>query len=183
MRLIFLLKIVPIATLQRCIQVFWRKGISLMEQAVTGVYMVIVMQEDLKAGVEFYTKLGLKVAFHIPDKWCELEVGGVRVGLCPASAVEKGKHTGLVFQVADLMATYEEFKEAGIAFLNEPVTATHGIMVSCADPSGNMFDLYQPTHDNVKKTLQEAGKMCGDDCNFDASRGCCKQSKNPGGCC
>ncbi len=156
---------------------------SMANKMVTGVYMVIVMQEDLQKGIEFYTQLGLKVMFHIPGKWCELEAGGMRIGLCPSPAVEKDRHTGLVFQVADLVASYEAFKDAGITFLNQPVTATHGIMVSCADPSGNMFDLYQPTHDNIKKTLQEAGKMCADTCNFDASRGCCKQPKNPGGCC
>ena len=156
---------------------------TMANKKVTGVYMVIVMQEDLQKGIEFYTQLGLKVMFHIPGKWCELEAGGVRIGLCPSSTIEKGKHSGLVFQVADLMASYEAFKESGVTFLNEPVTATHGIMVSCADPSGNMFDLYQPTHDNVKKVLQDAGKICADSCNFDASRGCCKQPKNPGGCC
>lgn len=154
-----------------------------MAHGVTGVYMVIVMQEDLQKGVEFYTQLGLNVVFHIPGKWCEMEVGGMRVGLCPAGTVEKGRHSGLVFQVEDLAASYESLKAAGVAFLNEPVVATHGIMVSCADPSGNMFDLYQPTHDNVKKTLQEAGKMCGESCKFDASRGCCKKPSGTTGCC
>jgi len=153
-------------------------------QAVTGVYMVIIMQEDLQKGVEFYTQLGLKEVFHIPSKWCELEVGGVRIGLCPAPEVPKGHHSGLVFQVEDLNSTYEMLKEKGISFLNEPVTATHGIMVSCADPSGNMFDLYQPTHDKVKKALQESGKMCADECKFDASRGCCKKTpRSSNGCC
>ena len=156
---------------------------SMVNKTVTGVYMVILMQEDLQKGVDFYTQLGLKVMFHIPGKWCELETGGVRIGLCPASVVEKDKHSGLVFQVADLQASYDAFKDDGITFLNQPVTATHGIMVSCADPSGNMFDLYQPTHDNVKKVLQDAGKICGDGCNFDASRGCCKRPKNSTGCC
>lgn len=154
-----------------------------MVQGVTGVYMVIVMQEDLQKGVEFYTQLGLKMVFHIPGKWCEMEAGGIRVGLCPAESIEKGRHSGLVFQVEDVKVSYDFLKAAGVTFLNEPVTATHGIMVSCSDPSGNVFDLYQPTHDNMKKVLQEAGKMCGDSCGFDASRGCCKKPSSTNGCC
>lgn len=154
-----------------------------MEQAVTGVYMIILMQEDLQQGIDFYTKLGLKVIFYIPGKWSELEVGGIRIGLCPATTVQKGHHTGLVFQVEDVKATYELLKNEGVVFANEPVVATHGIMVSCTDPSGNLFDLYQPTHDKVKKVLEESGKLCKDSCGQKAGGGCCREPQKTSGCC
>ncbi len=155
-----------------------------MVQAVTGVYMVILMQEDLQASTEFYKKLGLKVVFHIPGKWSELEVGGMKIGLCPSPATAKGHHSGLVFQVADVMATYAALKEEGIAFLNEPTVAAHGIMVSCADPSGNMFDLYQPTLDKMKQAIDEAHGLCGGGaCGVCETGSCRKSSKPKTGCC
>lgn len=155
-----------------------------MAQAVTGVYMFILMQEDLKKGMDFYTTLGLKVVFHVPEKWAELETAGIKIGLCPGQPVEKNRHSGLVFQVTDLRAAYEDLKAKGIVFLNEPSVATHGIMVSCADPSGNMLDLYQPTHDKVRKVLEEAGKLCGDRCRTGMQNdACCKSVTERTGCC
>ncbi len=166
-----------------------------MSQAVIGVYMVILMQEDLAVGTEFYKKLGLKLIFHIPGKWSELEAGGIKIGLCPSKIAAKGdhsehvfqatkgSHSGLVFQVTDVVATYKTLQEQGIVFLNEPTVATHGIMVSCADPSGNMFDLYQPTHDKLKKAVHGAGLCPGGACGSNQDESCCKIDKTRTGCC
>ena len=154
-----------------------------MEKAVSGIYMFILMQQDLQKGVDFYTKLGLKVVFCIPGKWAELEINGLKIGLCPAPTVETGRHSGLVFQVEDLQAAYDVLKKEEFPFVNEPTVATHGIMVSCTDPSGNMFDLYQPTHDKVKKALEEAGVMCKGSCGKNGQGACCKTVQKSNGCC
>ncbi len=155
-----------------------------MERAVTGVYMIILMQENLEKAVDFYKKIGLKLVFYIPGKWSEMEIGGVRIGLSPSSVpVARDRHTGVVFQVDDLMVAYQNLKDEGVVFANEPTVATHGIMVSCVDPSGNMFDLYQPTHDKLKKTLEEAGKLCKDSCGKNGQDACCKNIQKSNGCC
>ncbi len=146
--------------------------------------MIIVMQEDLQKAMDFYTKLGLKVVFYIPGKWAELQIGDVKIGLCPtATPLAKNHHTGVVFQVDDVMETYKSLKEDGFEFANEPVVATHGIMVSCVDPSGNLFDLYQPTHDKVKQVLEKAGKLCGDSCGKSNEGTCCRVPQKTNGCC
>lgn len=155
-----------------------------VERAVTGVYMIILTQENLEKAVDFYKKMGLKLVFYVPGKWSEMEIGGVRIGLSPSPLTPgETRLTGLVFQVEDLMVTYQELKDQGVVFLNEPTVATHGIMVTCMDPSRNVFDLYQPTHEKLKKTLQEAGKWCKDSCEKNGQDACCKNIQKSNGCC
>lgn len=136
--------------------------------SIQSLYMVVLMQENLEQALEFYQNLGLKKIFYLPEKWAELELNGIRVGLCPTQAVEKGRHTGIVFQVNDMQAMHDMLVSQGAEFATAPITATHGIMASCFDPSGNKIDLYQPTHDKVKDVLKEAHQ---------------KEAGNVGGCC
>lgn len=153
-----------------------------MVQAVVSVYMIILMQKDLQLGMEFFKKLGLKVVFYIPGKWCELQIGSMKIGLCPALEHETGKKTGIVFEVKDLHLSYQTLKSEGVYFLNEPTVATHGIMVTCSDLSGNIFDLYQPTHDQVKSVLE--GKECCLAQDKDSVNDqCCKNEKIKNSCC
>ena len=135
--------------------------------------MLIVMETDIAKAVEFYQKLGLKLVFHLKDKWAEMRLGDIKFGLCPASTTQEG-HTCIVLEVEDMDGTFKALQEKGIEFLNEPIEATHGIMVSFKDPSGNILDLYQPTPekvaDLVKQTAQkgESDKCCG------SKQDCCK---------
>ena len=145
-----------------------------MQHCVTKVYMIILMQKDLQQGVDFYVQLGLKVIFFIPEKWCELEIDGIKIGLCPSQAPIEAHHSGLVFQVQDLRTLHKTLTEAGIVFLNEPSQATHGLMVSCADPSGNVFDFYQPTHENLKNSLKKESHGCKDGADKNPSKQCCQ---------
>jgi predicted enzyme related to lactoylglutathione lyase len=141
--------------------------------SIRSLYMVVLMQENLEAALAFYQTLGLRKIFYIPEKWAELEIQGVRIGLCPTAKVEKGNHTGIVFEVHDMQTVHDQLLAQGAEFATAPVTATHGIMASCFDPSGNKIDLYQPTHHKVKEVLDEAQKG-----------GCCTQEKEEaqGGC-
>jgi len=155
-------------------------------QAVKKVAMVIVMENDLEAAVEFYKKLGLKLIFHLKERWAEFKVGDLQIGLCPTSEKIEYNRTGIVFEVADLAAFYEAQKD-GLLFLDKPVEATHGIMVSLQDPSGNIIDLYQPTPQKVKDLAQ---KMSDQDscCNGRADEAtqresCCKSEGANQGCC
>ena len=133
--------------------------------------MLILMQPDLEAAVKFYEGLGLTKKFHLEGKWAEFDLDGASVGLCPIKAKDlPDRRTGFVLEVEDLPAFYEEHVDQ-IKFVNEPVEAVHGMMVSFVDPGGNIIDLYQTTPEKVrefaKKAAQEKGKTscCGGDCN------------------
>ncbi len=148
---------------------------------IQSLYMVVIMQEDLEQAVDFYEHLGLAKIFYLPGKWAEFGIQGVRIGLCPSSQVERGKHTGIVFQVHDMQATYDRLSARGVEFATAPISATHGLMASCYDPSGNKIDLYQPTHHKVKEVLDEAQKdgKCTENKKSD-NGGCCQKKDT---CC
>lgn len=134
------------------------KGFGHMSSGhIQHLHMVILMQQDLQAGIDFYTKLGLKLIFHIKDKWAEMKLGNIRFGLCPTGQSMDGHRTGLVLQVDDVRAFYEAHKES-ISFFNEPKEAVHGIMVSFKDPSGNILDVYQPTPEKVTDLIKKAAQ-------------------------
>lgn len=128
--------------------------------------MFILMQKDLEKALSFYETLGAKKLLHIPEKWAEMELCGIKLGLCPFEDTTS-RHTGVVLEVADLDALYSELKEKGIPFINEPVEALHGTLVTFEDPSGNRLDLYQPNLERLDKVLG----------------GCCKKEDDPTPCC
>jgi predicted enzyme related to lactoylglutathione lyase len=155
-------------------------------QAVKKVAMVIVMENNLEAAVEFYKKLGLKLIFHLKERWAEFKIGDLQIGLCPTSEKIEYNRTGIVFEIADLAAFYEAQKDA-LSFLDKPVEATHGVMVSLQDPSGNIIDLYQPTPEKVKDLAQKMGGQdacCGNPANGEEkSDSCCRSEAANQGCC
>lgn len=126
--------------------------------------MIVMMEHDLAAAVEFYKKLGFKLKFHIKEKWAEFELGDIKLGLCPTEDKPLPRRTGVVFEVADVQKIYDENKE-WINFLGNVHVAVHGVMVSVQDPGGNVVDFYQPTPEKVqeliKKTKQEDDGCCG----------------------
>ncbi len=140
------------------------------------VGMVIIMEPNLEAAVEFYKMLGLKLRFHLKEKWAEFDTSNVKIGLCPTSRpAEQLVRTGIVLEVKDLYAAYNALRSA-VTFLSEPTQAVHGIMVSFQDPGGNIIDLYQPTPEKVKELVL---KTVGED-------GCCQATSDDNdksGCC
>lgn len=150
-----------------------------MAQKVTQVYMAVLMQSDMAKAVEFYKKLGLELLFQLEGKWAEFALGQVKIGLSPAPEVQKGTYTGLILQTPDLKKLAEELKADGVEFIAGPEVATHGVMASFLDPSGNRLDLYEPTHEKVREVLEKEGKLCrkSDEVCGDKSKdsGCCKK--------
>lgn len=124
--------------------------------------MVILMEHDLEAAVDFYTKLGFKPVFHLKERWAEFSLENVQVGLCPIEQKFDDFRTGIVFQIDDLKEFYTENKDK-LTFLDQPFEAVHGIMASIKDPGGNIIDLYQPTPDKIAELAQKMaaqGKAC-----------------------
>lgn len=141
---------------------------------ITKINMVILMEHDLDAAVAFYQQLGLRLIFRLKDKWAEFELGGVKIGLCPTSTAQSDFTTGLVLQVDDLYAVYEQLKSS-MNFLNEPMAKAHGIMVSIKDPGNNIIDLYQPTPEILQELMKKNAQK-------ENNKGCCG-SKNDSDTC
>jgi hypothetical protein len=148
------------------------------------VNMIIFLETDIQAALEFYLKLGLVEVFNIPNRWVELQLGDVKIGLCPTSSpVQTIRSTGVVFEIDDVKAFYEKHKTE-FDFLGEPKEALHGIMVSIKDPGGNIIDLYQPTPERIKEVLsQDISELKGQGCNDRKSQFCCKDDDSNDECC
>ena len=57
----------------------------------------------------------------------------------------KGASGGLFFATDDCRATYEELKERGVEFTQEPTEMPYGVDAGLRDPSGNHFRMVQRT--------------------------------------
>lgn len=148
---------------------------------ITKVGMIILLEHDVDAAVEFYKKLGLKQIFHIKDSWAEFALGDVKIGLCPTRQEPHDRITGLVLEVDDVRAFYEKHKDE-MQFKAEPVEKVHGFMASMQDPGGNIIDLYQPTpqkvQDLVKEVVKKDEQAAKEKSPEEAKKGC-----DPADCC
>lgn len=158
-------------------------------RAVKKIAMIIVMENDLQSAVEFYKSLGLTLVFHLENKWAEFKINDLQIGLCPTEEKIQFNRTGIVFEVTDLGAFYEAHKEA-LNFLDKPTEATHGVMASIQDPSGNIIDLYQPTPEKVRslaEKLKENEGCCRktdeETADFSEQDSSCKVNDNHEACC
>ena len=127
---------------------------------ITRVNMIILMQHNLDAAIKFYETLGLKKVFFLPDRWAEFDLGGVKIGLCPAPETQENVRTGVVLEVDDIVALHEKYKDQ-FDFQGPLMEKIHGKMISIKDPGNNVIDLYQPTpeklKDLIKKVKEEEG--------------------------
>ena len=57
--------------------------------------------------------------------------------------VAKGAGGGVIFEVEDCRATYEELKAKGVAFFSEPKEMPYGIEALFRDDSGNFWSMGQ----------------------------------------
>lgn len=128
------------------------------------VGMIIFMEPNVDAAVEFYKKFNFPVTFHLAGKWAELQIGDVKLGLCPTDMELYERHTGVILEVEDVEKACQELKEAGVELVREPFSAVHGIMASFKDPGLNIVDLYQPTPEKVHELaakIKQDSENCG----------------------
>ena len=150
--------------------------------SINKVAMIILMQRDLDAAVAFYHDLGLQLKFRMKNRWAEFDLNGIKIGLCPASQeLPQQIRTGIVLEIDNLVETYEKNKER-FTFLTAPITASHGVMTSLQDPSGNIIDLYQPTPEKLNEILHKVDGVDGCCKQEAAQEQCCKKT-NPNSCC
>src|ERR671932_281797 len=60
------------------------------------------------------------------------------------SLLANGASGGLFFTTDDIRSSYEQLKQRGVEFTQEPTEQPYGIDVGFRDPSGNHFRLMQP---------------------------------------
>ena len=146
--------------------------------SVKKVAMIIIMQNDLETGIDFYKKLGLTLVFQVKDSWAEFKLNDLSIGLCPTTEKLDYHRTNIVLAIDDLPAFYEAHKDS-LSFLDKPVQASHGFIASIKDPSGNIVDLYQATEQKTKG----CGDACACDSQMPENSGCCKQPDNQTSTC
>ena len=60
------------------------------------------------------------------------------------TVMAKGAAGGLIFSTDDCKASYEELKNKGVEFQQEPTEQPYGLDAGFRDPSGNQARLVQP---------------------------------------
>jgi catechol 2,3-dioxygenase-like lactoylglutathione lyase family enzyme len=127
---------------------------------------VCLFVRDQDEALDFYTKkLGFEVRADVPlEEFRWLSVGppaqpDVHIallrppaGLYDAATVAqvdeltaKGAMNGVILNVEDCRAAYEDLRARGVEFYEEPTEHFYGVDAGFRDPSGNSFRLVQPT--------------------------------------
>ena len=129
---------------------------------------VNVWVHDQDEAIAFYTeKLGMEVRADVTPpgmngfRWVAVGLPGqddVALALLPVpgppvfddetrqaleTLVAKGAAGGLFFSVADCRASYEELRDRGVEFSQEPTEQPYGIDAGFRDPSGNQMRMAQ----------------------------------------
>lgn len=122
------------------------------------LHLVIIMQHDLDKAIAFYQKMGFMLLFQVPDKWAEFDIAGVKLGLAKADQELPIRRTGIVLEVPDVQVFYDRLHKEGVEFIHAPILEPHGVMASFKDPGNNIIDVYQPTPEKLRESLQEQVK-------------------------
>lgn len=114
---------------------------------ITELYSVAIFVSDIDRAVAFYADdLGLPL-IRRGSFGAEFMEGGTRIGVHPAVHADAralvGRHTGVTFQVTNLLDFCEQLHQRSVRFLNEPTQQSWGIMAMIADPDGNVFALWE----------------------------------------
>ena len=114
---------------------------------ITDLYSIAVFVTDIDRAVSFYADdLGLTLSKR-GSFGAEFLEGGTRLGVHPAVHPDAralvGRHTGITFQVRNLLEFSERLHQRGVRFLNEPTQQSWGIMAMIADPDGNVIALWE----------------------------------------
>lgn len=113
---------------------------------------------DVDAAIAFYRdNLGFAEVMHPAPAFAMMSLGDLRLLLSApgggpgggqampdGSVPAPGGWNRFAIEVADLAATVDGLREAGVRFRNEIVTGVGGRQVLAEDPSGNPVELFEP---------------------------------------
>lgn len=132
--------------------------------------IAMLLQKDLHKSVAFYQDIGMKLLIYSKGQWAEFDAGGgVKLALCPAEEDAVGGHSGLLFETENMEKLLACLREAEI-IAPEPMNIPLGKLITLIDPSGNKFDILEPSNEVQEGCCKEEQA---------ASQGCC----SPSSCC
>jgi predicted enzyme related to lactoylglutathione lyase len=117
---------------------------------ITQVKFVSIPVRDQQRALEFFTqKLGFKITTDQPmgpgQRWIELKVARAETGVVlftpPGHEDRIGSFVPLSFQCDNVQKTFEELREKGVEFAQEPKTEQWGTSAIFKDPDGNSYVL------------------------------------------
>jgi predicted enzyme related to lactoylglutathione lyase len=118
---------------------------------ITHVKLVGLFVRDQDSALDFYSnKLGFEVLANEPygdgARWIEVAPPGAQTRLAlskPPKDMEDrvGKFSQIIFTCEDVRATYEELRQRGVTFTQEPDEQPWGVHAQFSDPDGNTFVL------------------------------------------
>lgn len=105
------------------------------------VYTVI---RDMDGAERFYrAALGLEPAFRDGARWCQFRLGDTSFALSsPEEAAPGASGSIAVFRVEDLDDAGRRVTAAGGTLLGRRDMGDHGAVLTCADPEGNLFQIF-----------------------------------------
>lgn len=117
---------------------------------ITQVKFVSIPVRDQQKALEFFTqKLGFRIMTDSPfdekQRWIELKIGRSDTGVVlftPWGQEDRiGGFMNLSFQCDNVQKTFEELREKGVEFVQEPKTESWGTSAIFKDPEGNSYVL------------------------------------------
>ena len=108
---------------------------------------VILPVKDLERSSSFYRELlGMKVRYTLPGEFVFLDGGGIELALREMEGGTVPDLTEVVFQVDDVLATYETLKSRGVSFSYPPraITGTPTadlFATDFRDPDGHVLSI------------------------------------------
>jgi len=117
---------------------------------ITNIKFISIPVRDQNRAVEFYTqKMGFKITtdqqFGPNQRWIEMKVGRGETGVVlftpPGLEDRVGTFMPMSYQCDNVQKTYEELKERGVEFVQEPKTESWGTSAIFKDSEGNQFVL------------------------------------------
>jgi lactoylglutathione lyase len=113
---------------------------------ITQMKFASIAVADQDRALDFYTnKLGFKVVTDQPFaegmRWIELKIGhaDTKVVLFTFTDREPGGFSNVVFQSDNVQKTYEELRERGVEFTQEPKSEAWGTSAMFRDSEGNVL--------------------------------------------
>jgi uncharacterized glyoxalase superfamily protein PhnB len=108
---------------------------------ITRVTSVGIRSGDEDQAVDFYVhKLGFQKRRELPmgreGRWVEVVPAGAETAVVPFTP-------GLVFACDDIQATFEELRDRGVEFTEEPSEQPWGRWAQFRDPDGNEHGLIE----------------------------------------
>jgi catechol 2,3-dioxygenase-like lactoylglutathione lyase family enzyme len=124
--------------------------------------------DDVDAGITFYCQhLGFEEQMHPAPTFAMLRRGDLRLVLSapgggpgggqamPDGTLPRpGGWNRFTIEVADLAATADRLREAGVHLRSNLITGVGGKQVVIDDPSGNPVELFEPTRAEARLTDQ-----------------------------